>query len=34
MKIGRKLNIADGVILTGALVNVVVIVAILYFFVI
>lgn len=33
MKIGRKINISDGVIFTGALVNVVVIAFILYYFV-
>lgn len=32
MKIGQNINISDGVIFTGALVNVVVIVLILYFF--
>jgi hypothetical protein len=33
MKLGRKLNIADGVIFMGAAINVVVIVLIVYYFV-
>lgn len=32
MKIGHKLNLSDGVIFTGALVNVIVIALILYYF--